>query len=461
MKLPTYPPPPYRHQINTSAQIMRGPSCFVASDPGTGKTRSVLLAFEQTVNCCMVVFCPKSIMLPAWGSDIDKFAPKLLWSIAKAPTANRLKAFHPEVDIVIINHDAAKWLNQNIKVLTEWIGERESWLCIDESTAFKNPTSQRTKAMVALADVFNKRIAMSGFPTPNHAMEMWSQVRIIDGGQRMGRNYYQTRVRIQKPVQQGQFVNWVDQDDAQEKIFNAISDICVRYKLEEVLDMPEHINRTLNVDTSTKFNNMYMDLANEAYIALSDGEISAVNKAVLVNKLLQMCSGAAYNDEGEYSLIHPERYELIMDLVGERQQSLVAFLWKHQHTELTRLADSLHIRHCSITSDMSPEERNRVVEQFQAGLFQVLFAHPQSAGHGLTLTKARSVIWSSPTWSSEQYVQFNRRIYRAGQNNRTEVINIAANGTVEAGVYDKLTGKIDQSTDLLELFENLQTARAA
>ena len=454
-------PPPYSHQHSTSQFISRSPSTFIASDPGTGKTRSVIDAFKNEVaSKKMLVFCPKSIMVASWAADLITFAPHIKFAIASAPAAKRLVAFNSNADVVIINHDATKWCNANIDVVNNWLSNAEQrWLVVDESTAFKTPSSARTKAMLKLLYLFNRRVAMSGFPTPNNVMEMWAQMRIIDDGQRMGKNYYQTRHQLQHPIQEGQFVRWVDKADAHEKMFEATSDVTVRYKLEDVLDMPEHINRTLPVDISTELYNMYQDLQQESYLQLSTGEVNAVNKAVLQNKLLQLCSGAVYNEEGGYSLVHPERYELIHELIAERQHSLVAFLWKHQFDQLTALCTSQNTSYCAITSEMSAEERGETVAEFQSGKYQVLFAHPQSAGHGITLTKARSIIWASPTWSTEQYVQFNRRIYRAGQQNRTEVINVAANGTVESSVYDRLNGKIDASAGLLEMFEAMQNAR--
>jgi SNF2 family DNA or RNA helicase len=456
-------PSAYKHQKETSQFISRAPCTFVASDPGTGKTRSVIDAFVSNPNDDkkMLVFCPKSIMLAAWGEDLKRFAPQLTFALAVAPTEKRLKAFASDADVVIINHDAAKWCNANVNSLIEWFDKSDRWLVIDESTAFKSPTSQRTRAMMKLSQMFDKRIAMSGFPTPNNAMELWAQMKIVDDGQRMGSNYYQTRHHIQHPIQEGQFTRWVDKEDAQEQLFDATSDITVRHKLEDVLDMPEHINRTVQVDTTKRFNSLYNDLAQESRLQLKSGELNAVNAAVLQNKLLQLCSGAVYYQNQDYELIHPKRYELVMELVSQRKQSLVAYMWKHQLDYLLQLADTMNLRRACITSDMSAEQRNEVVQQFQAGLHQVLFAHPQSAGHGITLTKARTIIWSSPTWSSEQYVQFNRRIYRAGQKSRTEVINIAANGTIEGAVYDRLNGKIEKGEELLGLFEDLQEARAA
>ncbi len=450
-------PPLFKHQVETSLFINRSNVTYVASDPGTGKTRSVLEAWDKdTVNVGrMLVVCPKSIMLPAWVADCKKFLPDVTVAVAKAPNSKRRAAFEEGTNIVIVNHDAAKWLNANVDLLADF-----TWLVIDEATAFKNPTSQRTRALTTVAKHFAKRIAMSGTPTPNSVMELWSQMKILDTGMRLGSNYYQTRSQLQVPTHEGQFVKWNDKADAKDKVFDAVADVTIRHKLEEVLDMPEHINRNLEVEISHKLFLLYEDLAEESRLLLSTGTVDAVNKAVLQNKLLQLCSGAVYNSEGGYSIAHPERYELILDLVQERSTpTLVAFLWRHQYEQLVELATKNNIRWAAITTKDSPEVRNRTVEEFQAGLYQVLFAHPASAGHGLTLTKARTVIWSSPTWSSEHYIQFNRRIYRAGQNFRTEVINIAANGTIEPYVYDRLNGKIEAGAGLLDLFNDISVAR--
>jgi len=404
----------------------------------------------------MLVVCPKSIMKPAWANDIEKFYPGLTWAIAKAPDKTRIKAFHSKALIVIINHDAAKWLKANFNELLTF-----DWLVVDESTAFKNPTAKRTKALKDLAPHFEYRVCMSGTPMPNTVMDMWSQMYIVDLGDRLGPNYFQTRAKLCTPIVNSQFTSWEDKETSKDILFEAISDISIRHKLEDVVDMPEHVNYTVEIDLSPKLQTQYQDLAEESILVLQDGLVNAVNSAVLTSKLLQLCSGAVYNEEGEYSIVHNERYELVTELVMGREHSLVAYLWKHQLNELQRLAKKNNISSAAIVASMSPEERDDVVQRFQAGHFQVLFAHPQTAGHGLTLTKAKSLIWSSPTWNSEHYQQFNRRIYRVGQHDRTEIINIAAANTWEPTVYERLSGKIEKEGHLLALLKTDPTLLAA
>ena len=148
-----------------------------------------------------------------------------------------------------------------------------------------------------------------------------------------------------------------------------------------------------------------------------------------------------------------------MQLVQERKHSLVAFNWKHERDHLVELAEKLSIKYGVIDGSTAAHKRKDIVDRMQAGQLQVVFAHPQSAGHGLTMTKATTVIWASPTYNAEHYQQFNRRIYRAGQTQRTEVIRIAAHNTWEPEVYDKLETKLGRMDELLGILNQTTAHR--
>ena len=139
---------PFSHQAKTTQFILNNKRCLITSDPGTGKTRSVLDAYAQRKQGKMLVLAPLSILQASWGDDIEKFQPKLTYSIAFAK--NREAAFSSDADIVITNHDAVKWIIKNVRVLNKF-----DTLCIDEFTAFKNRTSQRSKVLKRFVDEFN------------------------------------------------------------------------------------------------------------------------------------------------------------------------------------------------------------------------------------------------------------------------------------------------------------------
>ena len=309
--------------------------------------------------------------------------------------------------------------------------------------------------MAKLIDHFEYRIAMSGTPNSNTILDIWHPALLVDDGQRLGKRFYGFRGSVCNPQFNG-FANvWVDKPEAQDMVAAAIKDINVRYTLEDCIDMPEQSINTMYVDLPKKILDQYNILAEDSVLYTKTGTVNAIHAGAKVKKLLQLCTGAVYDDHGSPIMIHDERYQLVMDLVQGRNHSLVAFNWRHEREKLTELSDKLGIKYDFIDGTTPAKKRKDIVDRMQAGQLKVVFAHPQSAGHGLTLTRATSVIWASPTYNAEHYQQFNRRIYRAGQTKKTEVIQIASRNTWEPDVYKKLQDKLGRMEDLLEILNNL------
>ena len=445
---------PFTHQTQTADFIVQKRKCLITSDPGTGKTRSVIDAYAQLPadKGRMLVVAPLSILQASWGADIDKFQPDLTYSIAFAK--NRAKAFAEDTDLVITNHEAVKWLVKNPLALAQF-----NTICIDEFTAFKNRTSARSKAIAKIIGRFEYRVAMSGTPNSNTILDIWHPTLLIDDGERLGKRFYPFRASVCTSRFNGFANEWIDRDDAEEIVAAALHDLNIRYSLEECIDMPEQTVSTLTTTLPRTIMNQYAVLAEDSVLHTNQGTINAVHAGAKVKKLLQLCTGAMYDNEGNVIGVHEDRYDLVMQLIEERAHSLVAFNWAHEKTHLVEQCDKRGIRYGVIDGTTPPHKRVDIVERMQAGQLQVVFCHPQSAGHGLTMTTATTVIWASPTYNAEHYQQFNRRIYRAGQTKRTEVIRIAAANTWETDVYDKLEGKLDRMDELLTILNNLNHLR--
>jgi SNF2 family DNA or RNA helicase len=444
----------FEHQKTTSEFILANPATLVTSDPGTGKTRSVIDAFSQRKTGRMLVLAPLSILGASWGDDIDKFAPHLTYVLAYAK--NREKAFQADVDIVITNHDAVKWLVKNLSVLKGF-----DTLCIDEFTAFKNKTSQRSKAALKLSKKFTYKIAMSGTPNSNTILDIWHPTLLVDGGERLGEKFFKFRSEVCTCHNNGFGQEWIDKRDAEAIVGERIKDINIRYTLEDCIDMPPQTFRTMSTTLPPKILAQYKILEADSILYTGKGTINAINAGSKVKKLLQLCTGAVYDQDGVTQSIHGERYELVMQLVEQRKHSLVAFNWKHERDHMVALAEKMKINYGVIDGSTPPIKRKDIVDRMQAGQLQVVFCHPQSAGHGLTMTKATTIIWASPTYNAEHYAQFNRRIYRAGQTLKTEVIKIAAKDTWENSVFEKLEGKLTKMEDLLSILKLNKTGEAA
>lgn len=448
--------PLFDHQAETLEFGKQTDIVFDTSDPGTGKTRShlELILHRKQHNGLRktLIIAPKSLLSAAWGEDIKKFAPTLTYSIAYAK--NRAKAFTHNVDVYITNTDAVSWLVR--QPASFWDGFE--FLIVDESTTFKNPKAKRTKAMQTIARKFRWRSCLTGTPNPNSIVDVHQQVQILDGGQRLGPSYYQFRNTVCVPTQVGNSphaIKWENKPGVEVGIAGLIEDITIRHKLEECIDMPQHIMTQRKVQLSPKLMKQYKQLAKTAIVQIKDQYITGVNAAALTNKLLQACAGTVYDEEGEPIELDDGRIQLAVDLAREVDHSVMFFQWRHQRDRLIESFNKENISYCLIDGSTSDKERESSVRRYQSGLHKVFLAHPQAAGHGLTLTRGTRTIWVSPTWNLETFIQANRRIYRAGQKKRTETIVLTAENTVEEQVFQRLTEKDAVQTSVLDLMEML------
>ena len=443
----------YAHQSETTKFITSNPCCLVTSDPGTGKTRSVLDAHVQWGGKTLVL-APLSILEAAWVDDIKKFQPDINYGVAYAK--NRQKVFEDDsLDMVITNFEAVNFLVKNQQLLTNFTN-----LVIDEFTAFKNKDAKRSKNIKTLSTLFRRRIGMSGTPNTNSILDLWHPVSLIDEGVRLGSRYYSYRNQVCTPQFNG-FANvWIDKPGIEETVADLLKDITIRYALEDCIDLPDNIVRTVYTNLSPQVARMYKTLAEDSVLYTKQGTINAVNAGARVKKLLQLISGGVYDENGLTQYFHQERYELVMDLIDVRNHSLVAYNWKHERDALVQLAEKRGYSYAVIDGSVPAHKRSEIVQRFQAGHIKVLFAHPQSAGHGLTLTKATTAIWCSPTYNAEHFQQFNRRIHRSGQTQKTETILITARDTWEEQVYEKLNGKLNRMESLLTILTDLHKTAA-
>lgn len=450
-------PPLFQHQKQTVELLKKSSIVFDASDPGTGKTRSALTAYSDRRKAggkCALVLAPKSILKSAWGNDCAKFTPELTYSIAYAN--NREKAFQAPADIYITNIDAAKWLAKQPKSFFD----KFDTLIIDEGTFFKHHTSARSKAAAKIAPYFQFRELMTGTPNSNTITDIWHQVYILDGGQRLGRSFYAFRNTACTPKQVGpspNMVKWSDRPGIHEAVASLLGDITIRHKFEDCTDIPDNFEYTTEFDLSPGHRAKYEELKRHSVLELKSGDVSAVHAASLATKLLQVASGAAYGETisatDGYHLIDTDRYEFVIDLANQRQHSIVFFLWTHQRDELIKHAVTAGLTYAVIDGNTSDAKREEIVAQYQMGFYRVLFAHPASAAHGLTLVKGTATIWASPPHNLDWYVQGNRRIYRTGQTKKTETIVVVAPGTLEEKVYASLQAKNFNMSTLLGLLE--------
>lgn len=446
---------PYAHQRKfadlwgTHQRVLNFDGC------GTGKTLACVHAVKTYwPGARVLVLAPLSILVPAWQRDLLFGWPETTMAIAAGTMAKKVKAFTGDAQWVITNHDTVKTIAKE-----EWYKNFDV-VIVDEGDAFRNRTSLRSKAMQTVAQHIPVMTLMTGTPSPNTVLDTWHLAHLIDGGERLGKNFFGFRQQVCNP----QMVygappgatKWVDKDEANDHVTLMLSDITSRVKLDDVTELPETIFREIAVEMPPKLKQQYEFLKRESVLMLETGElVNAIHAGARTQKLLQTVSGAIYDEHGVAKDVHQDRHKLVLDLVEETDHCLVAFNWTHQRDGLVAEARRRKLSFAVIDGGVPSAQRNKIVAEFQAGKIHVIFAHPQSAGHGLTLTRANRIVWASPTYRADLYEQFNHRIIRTGQSRRTEIIHIAAQESMEVDVYARLMDKKARMDDLLETLAGL------
>jgi len=446
--------PLFEHQKKSLEHLKKNNITLDASDPGTGKTRTQIEAYaahrRNGGNCALVV-APRSLLRSAWQQDFLRFAPWIRTSVATAAT--RVKAFEQEADVYIINTDGVNWLAKQPKAFFA----KFDTLIIDEISTFKHHTSNRSKSLGKIKQYFPRRYGLTGTPNTNGITDVWNQLYILDNGKRLGTSFYHFRQTVCTAEQRGPgaaMVKWVDRPGAEDAVGKLIADITIRHKFEDCIDIPPNHQYSVPYFMPPTQEAAYKTMEQSALIKWASGEItSAVNAAGVTTKLLQIASGAVYNENGTYTLVDSERYELVVDLVSKRKHSVVLFNWAHQKNELIKQFEASGITYVVVDGDTPDADREEAVRRFQSGFYRVFLGHPKSVAHGLTLTKGTTTIWASPTYNLEYWLQGNKRIYRAGQTERTETIVLLAQDTIESRVFARMTDKNKRQTSLLDLLQ--------
>lgn len=456
----TKQPPLFKHQAVTKAALKKNPEFFDQSEPGTGKTRVQIEDFAERRargGKPAIITATRSTLESAWAEDFLKYAPDLTVSVAYAN--NREKAFAKPADAYILNHDGVNWLAKQPKSF--WKPFEGGTLIHDESTAFKHNTSMRGKNAAKIAKYFEFRRNMCGEADPNGVLDLWHQYFLLDGGKRLGKSYFAFRSAVCTPVQTGPMaahVKWEEKEGVSHLVAALVKDITIKHLLRECVDMPENHVYVRHCPLPPKAAKQYSEMQDLMVTSVKGKTISALNKAVLRVKLLQIASGAIYNrDDPDGASAHVkvanDRYEYVLDLVQETKHSVVFFQWEHQRDELVAEAKRRGVAYVVYDGKTSDKDRKDITTNYQKGMYDVIFAHPKSAAHGLTWTRGTRTIWASPTDNLEWYRQGNRRIDRIGQTQRTETIIVVAPNTYDEIAVERLTGKAVRSDEFVRVLK--------
>lgn len=440
---------PFTHQRETTEFLIRNKRAYVLSDLGTGKTLCPLWAFD--ILFCygkvrrMLIICPLSTLRVVWAKEIFNNFPHRKYAVAHGNHDERVRAIRGNAEFVIINHDGIK------NVEDEIIRAGFDIVVIDELTAYKNATSERTKCMMRIASKAKAVWGMTAAPTPNSPSEAFGQARVVNPNNPFLPRYF-TKFKQMVETEVAPYV-WVPKPNAKDIVFQVLQP-SVRYERDKCLDLPPVFNSVIELKMSTEQEKAYEAVKRELFYEYQSGQISAVNAAVKLSKLLQIAAGAVKNDDGsilyfDCSTKDNEILETFEEL--GRTKLLIVSAFRASVERQCQFLKDQKIRCEFIHGDVKEKERARIVNNFQDGDGQILVLQPQTMSHGVTLTAASTLMWQSLTPSGETHLQMNGRITRAGQTKKQYVKYLISCGA-ERHLYRILTDKLDLSTETLKLF---------
>lgn len=436
---------PHSYQEYAIRYIETHPISALLIDMGLGKTSITLTAirnllFDSFEVCKVLVIAPLRVAKNTWTDEIKKWEhlSTLTYSLIVGNENERLSALNEKADIYIINRENVDWLVNKSGYKFDF-----DMVVIDELSSFKNHQSKRFKSLMKVRPLVKRIVGLTGTPSSNGLMDLFAEFKILDMGKRLGyfigqyRNTYFKPDKMNGPI----VYSYKPLSNAENAIYEKISDITVSMKANEYLKMPELLTSNYVVELSNSEKKQYDKMKKSLVLEITDGEITASNAASLSNKLCQLSNGAIYDDEQNIVEIHDRKLETLEDIIESMNGKplLIAYWYRH---DLERIKSRFSVREIKTSEDIS---------DWNDGKIPVALIHPASAGHGLNLQNGGStLVWFGLTWSLELYQQTNARLYRQGQKNAVVIQHIITKGTIDEQILKALQKKNKTQADLID-----------
>ncbi len=441
---------PFDHQKTTASFLTLHPRAFCLNEQGTGKTGSVIWAADYLMKIGrlkrVLVICPLSIMDSAWRADLFKFAMHRKVDIAYGSKEKRIRIINSDAEFVIINYDGVEIVQEEIA------NGGFDLVVIDEANAYKNAQTTRWKTLNKILKPETWLWMLTGTPAAQSPVDAYGLAKLVSP-HNVPRFYSAFKDMVMYKVSQ---FRWVNRPNA-EKIVHEALQPAIRFTKEECLDLPELTYVTREVELTPQQKKYYELLRSKLVVSAVGEQITAVNAAVGMSKLLQISCGAVYSDSGEtLEFDIKNRYKVMREVLDETKQKALIFVpFKNTIEILSKKLQDDGFTTEIINGDVPAGKRAEIFKAFQdTPNPRILIIQPQAAAHGVTLTAADTVIWWGPTPSLETYAQANARAHRAGQRHPVTVVRLQGSNA-EKHLYKMLDNRIDDHVKLVELYKNL------
>jgi SNF2 family DNA or RNA helicase len=439
---------PFDHQKTTSEFLVNNRKAFCFNEQGTGKTASVIWAVDYLMQLGLVkrvlVICPLSIMKSAWQQDLFKFAIHRTVSVAYGAAKKRKEIVNAGNEFVIINFDGVGIVKKEI------IDGGFDLIVVDEASAYKNNKTERWKDLRDLTKVIKGLWMLTGTPAAQSPVDAFGLARLVNP---TAVPLYVSHFKDQVMYKVSDF-RWVPRPEAKTIVHRALQP-AIRFEKKDCLDLPPVTFVDRDAPLTPQQLVYYKKLKQEMLIEADGEEISAVNAAVKINKLLQISGGAVYTDTGEVLEFDvSSRLKVVHEVVDETSNKVLVFVpFTHTIELLEKYLTKHGITSEVINGSVSVNKRTDIVTHFQNNPQpKVLIIQPQAASHGLTLTAADTIIWYAPCTSVETYLQANARIDRPGQVNPMTIVHLSGS-QVERRMYSLLRGNVANHSEIIDLYK--------
>ena len=440
---------PHKYQKMAIQKVIDTPRVGLFLDMGLGKTVITLTAIDQLMYWDfeiekVLVIAPLRVAEDTWSRECQKWEHLKHIKIVKVlgKEIQREKAICKKGDIYIINRENIVWLVQYLKQIgKKWFFDMT---VIDELSSFKSPKSQRFKALKKYIMLSKRVVGLTGTPAPNGFMDLWSQLYLIDGGERLGKTltYYREKYFMPNQRNATTIFNYTVKKGAENAIKQQISDICMSMQANDWLDLPQRMDLLQAVQFSELERKRYEKFEKDSYLQFLNEEITANSAAALTNKLLQYCNGAVYTQDGGRVEVNRKKLERLEEIVDTANGQPILCFYNFRFD-----CDSI-IKKFPFAVKLEGEND---IKNWNDGNIPLLLVHPKSAGHGLNLQQGGNIIvWFGLNWSLELYQQANARLHRQGQQKAVIIHHLMVEGTIEERVFQSLQKKENVQEGLLQ-----------
>lgn len=452
---------PFAAQRVTANFLALHKRATVLSDMGTGKTNAALWAADYLMTLQpgfkALVVAPLSTLRRVWSDAIFQgFLGKRKAVVLHGSAEQRLKLLEQDADFFIINHDGLGVGAQTSRGRLELRGfahalfERSDirLAIVDEVSAYRDASTRRHRLARHLIGQREYLWGMTGTPTPNGPLDAYGIAKLMNNANGESMTSFRMRTMMQVST-----FKWVPKAGSQDVVKTALSPT-IRFAIEECVDLPECTVQQREVELSAEQAKAFKEMKRDLRLMVTKGEVNAANEAVLRMKLIQISCGAVY-DAGR--LVHhldcAPRLAELEQVIEEAHRKVIIF------APLTSVVDLLNTKltkwsRAVINGAVPDKQRSEIFRAFQDDAEpQLLIADPGTMSHGLTLTKATTIVWYAPTDRTETYLQANKRIHRPGQDSKTTIVQIAAT-TIEREIFRRLEANESLQGVILKLAED-------